>query len=133
MSRAPIKFVVSTLLILAGGWIVYQMSLPASSRTIPEGLQSFSWLAPAVSAFGLVMLLRNSGWGRCLSSSRRLLMMGAILFVAGFGFAGLQTATDPGGDASWVNGSLAMASAILVGLPGLALMLAGLAIKSQSR
>ena len=133
MNRAPIRFVVSTLLILAGGWIVHQMCLPASSRTIPGWLQSFSWLAPAVSALGLVMLLLTTGWGRRLSSRRRKLAIGAIGFVAGIGFAGLQTATAPGGDASWVNGSLAMASVIFVGLPGLALMLASLAIKSESR
>ena len=133
MNRAPIRFVVSTLLILAGGWIVYQMCLPISSRTIPDGLQSFSWLAPAVSALGVVMLLLATGWGRRLSSRRRVLVIGAISFAAGIGFAGFQTATDPGGDASWVNGSLAMASVIFLCLPGLALMLGSLAIKSESR
>ena len=59
--------------------------------------------------------------------------MGSGGFAAGIGFAGFQLATDPGGDASWVNGALAMASVIFVGLPGLALMLGSLAIKSESR
>lgn len=133
MNRPVIRIVFSLLLMAAGGWIVCQMCLPAKNRAIPELLQAFSWLAPAAGALGLLMLLRTTGWGGRLLSRRRVLVAGAIVFVTGIGFAGILIATDPGGDASWLNGLLIMASAIFVALPGLALMVASLAIKPESR
>jgi len=121
-------------LILAGFGVLatYDLMHPATERLFPLQLQSMIYFGPILLAVGCVICLRGFAWGERSCSHSAVLMMGLAMLVIGgcpWLYTSYLTGGRPGNEAAGMLGTLIF---IFIGLPGLALTVAGLISKPRN-
>lgn len=122
-------------LIMLGLGVVATVDLNhgATERILPTELRELIWFGPALAVLGCLTVLRGFVWGERFCSRRKVLVTGLVILVGGAIPMLWALATDPGGDASWANGMVALMAVIFAVLPGLFLVLAALFTKSAAQ
>jgi len=116
--------------LITGGVLVAAGLLCALPLLRPEG-RSGGWsvlLAPALLILGAVALVRGLIGAQSALSGRSILATGVAMLVVGafpWAYTGLLVGGSPGNEGAGMLGTLIF---LLVGIPGLLVMLAGLAV-----
>ena len=114
------------ILSAVGVLVTRDLMSPAAERMLPLGLQSLIFMGPVLLAVGFVTLLRGFAWGATSVGRWGVLVAGLLMLVIGgcpWLYTSYLTGGRPGNEGVGMLGTLVF---IFVGLPGLALTLAGL-------
>jgi hypothetical protein len=110
---------------------IHDLDHAATERIMPLVLRDLIWFGPAIALLGCLTFLRGFARHERWLTSRKVLVTGLVMLAVGVIGWLLASATDPGGDASWANGMVAIMFAIYAGLPGLFLTLASFVLRRE--
>jgi hypothetical protein len=130
---SPINLCAGLLIAGFGAMATYDLSRAATERILPGSIQSVIFFGPVMLAVGCIIFMRGFTWGKSKVSRVALLTIGLVMLVIGacpWLYTSFIVGGRPGNEGAGMLGTIIF---ILIGLPGFAITLAGLLLRTTDR